>query len=46
MPPLAEKATALFFVLFSVLSTIWVLIMGAVMWRKARVPRLLSQGRG
>lgn len=30
------RATEIFFVLFSMLSTVWVLIMGVLMWRKAR----------
>ena len=29
------RSTEIFFVLFSVLSTVWVLIMGVLMWRKA-----------
>jgi hypothetical protein len=31
------RGTEIFFVLFSVLSTIWVLLMGVLMWRKAYV---------
>lgn len=31
------RATEIFFVLFSMLSTVWVLVMGVLMWRKARV---------
>jgi hypothetical protein len=30
------RATEIFFVLFSMLSTIWVLVMGVLMWRKAQ----------
>jgi len=31
------RSTEIFFVLFSMLSTIWVLVIGVLMWRKARV---------
>lgn len=34
------RATEIFFVVFSILSTIWVLIMGVLMWRKARGNRV------
>ncbi len=40
------RATEIFFVLFSVLSTVWVLIMGVLMWRRAqaRDANLVSTG--
>jgi hypothetical protein len=38
------RGSEIFFVLFSMLSTIWVLSMGVVMWRKARVRHANIQG--
>jgi hypothetical protein len=38
------RSTEIFFVMFSVLSTIWVLIMGVVMWRKAHMRQAHMHG--